>query len=312
MLLQSSQTNLALGSEVIFTFAYDSSDTERANQLFEQLWQATYRFEQRFSRFLPDSELSTFNRSAGLKMPISAEFAEILKVAKKLSKRTNELFNPFVLPALQRAGYTKSFAEGYTNDSHDDHSTKQVVTIDMLEIGNGWATIPYGTAIDLGGCGKGYLADILANSVPNDWVKGFWLSIGGDIVGEGYDASHKPWEVSIYGNTDSKKWYIATSGKRFAVATSGISERKGADWHHIIDPATQKPAMSDISTVTVLTKSGVEADVLASCAIILGTNRAVNFLKINNANSAFVRPVKENAHNIIFGEAIHQQVGNYA
>jgi thiamine biosynthesis lipoprotein len=312
MLIQSSQTNLALGSEVIFTLTFDKSDTDKANELFERLWQTTYQFERRFSRFLPTSELSTFNKAAGLRTPLSLEFAEILTVAKQLSERTNGLFNPFVLPALQRAGYTKSFAEGYADDIHDDHSFKQVVTIDKLEIGDNWASIPYGTALDLGGCGKGYLADILANNMPNDWVKGFWLSVGGDVVGEGLDVDQKPWDVAIYNTGKTHDWHIPTFGKRFAIATSGTSERKGAGWHHIIDPVTQKPAKSDIATATICAESGVEADVLASCVIIIGSKKASAFLKKGGVRAALIRTSDHVARDIVFGDSIHKKAGLYA
>ena len=184
MLKQYFQTKLALGSDV--TLVVVGSEPEAvADELFTSLWHTIYRFERQFSRFIPMSELSAFNRSAGVKTPVTAEFRAILLVAKKLGEQTNGLYNPFILPALQRAGYTKSFVSEYANDSQDDYSKLTVVSLDCLQIGDDWASIPYGTAIDLGGCGKGYLADLLADNEIPEWVKGYWFSIGGDVVGEG-------------------------------------------------------------------------------------------------------------------------------
>ncbi len=315
MLKQFSQTNLALGSDVTLTVVCEAAET-RVDDLFKQLWQVIYRFERQFSRFLPQSELSVFNRSAGLKQPITPEFRDILQVARQLSQETDGLFNPFVLPALQRAGYTKSFAEGYGNDRHDDHSARQVVPPDELELGEAWAAIPFGTALDLGGCGKGYLADRLADHFVPDWVHGFWFSMGGDVVGAGHDDTDQPWTVSIYSDvelgTDSP-WSIRTSSGKFAAATSSTGVRAGTQngkpWHHIIDPRTQAPAVSDLNLATVYTPSAVRADVLASCAIILGSQAAVPFLKARGVDAALLQGGKpQNALMTKFGDALRHNL----
>jgi thiamine biosynthesis lipoprotein len=289
------QTNLALGSETTLMLVCEATP-DQTDMVFARLWRSIYDFERKFSRFLPQSELSIFNRKAGLKQPISAEFRDMLVVAKQLSQETDGLFNPFVLPALQRAGYTKSFAEGYTADTHDDYTTRNVVAASQLEIGDTWASIPFGAAIDLGGCGKGYLADQLADNLVPEWVDGYWFSMGGDIVGAGIDETNEPWSVAIHSAFEPKEdspWQVQTSGGRFAVATSGTQVRKGNNngkgWHHIIDPRTSEPAVSDLSVATVYTPSAVRADVLASCAIILGSEAATPFLHKLDAKSALLQ-----------------------
>ncbi len=317
MLKHYSQTNLALGSEVVLTIVCDDSDSKHAYELLEKLWLSVYQFERRFSRFLPNSELSLFNRSAGCKIPISSEFNEILRASKQMSKKTAGLYNPFVLPALQRAGYTQSFAEGYSNDQHDNYSAYQVVEHTLLELEGSFAMIPYGTAIDLGGCGKGFLADQLAAMAHHAWIVGYWFSVGGDIVGEGFDIDNSPWRISVFNTFELEQvgnWVINTSGQQFAVATSGTSERKGHNWHHIIDPRTQKPATSDISQATVYSTTGIEADVLASCAIILGTAEGTKLLKKCEVQAALMKGASPDGEFIekSFGKALNKKVGQYA
>lgn len=174
------QKQQALGSTVELSIAGDIESTA-ADELYRQLWHAVFQFERQFSRFLPASELSQFNRNAGVKQIISSEFQDILEKAKAIGAETDGLYNPFILPALQAAGYDHSLVKGYEQDSQDDHSHKVVAPVERLEIGDGWARIPFGTAIDLGGCGKGYLADVLAGMVPS-YIHGYWFSLGGDIA----------------------------------------------------------------------------------------------------------------------------------
>jgi len=288
-------TKLALGSDVTLVLVSDRGEAAVA-EVFRSLWYTIYCFERQFSRFIPSSELSVFNRSAGSRLPISPEFRDILRVARQLGLETGGLFNPLILPALHRAGYKQSFVEHYQDDVQDDYSARTVVQVERLEVTDTTACIPYGTALDLGGCGKGYLADLLANTIVPDWLDGYWLSLGGDVVGEGCDGSGKPWKVAIqsaFKDNTASRWCLQTTGKRFAAATSGTGVRTGTQqgkrWHHIIDPRTLQPSNSDVRMATVFDESAVRADVLASCAVILGTRQALPFLKTQGAQAAYLQ-----------------------
>jgi len=294
-----SQTKLALGGDVLLALVTDISFA-KAEKIFNKLWLEVYKFEKRFSRFLPSSELSEFNRQAGLKLFISPEFNELLKAAKAFGHETNGLYNPFILPALQRAGYKQSAARGYENDPQEDYSKKRVVSIDKLTIGDCWATIPYGTAIDMGGCGKGFLADKLVEILNKDSIKGYWLSLGGDVVTKGYDQDGRNITISIQNaeNLTANSNYLVVCPKELmAVATSGTFRRNNQTqakrWHHIIDPVTLKPAVTDIRLATVCAGKAVRADVLASCAVILGSQKAPAFLKKHGVTSALLQGVDE-------------------
>ena len=181
-----SQTNFALGSEATITLISSQSE-QQLSPLFATIWRTIFTFERRFSRFIPMSELCAFNRSAGIKTIVSEEFKDLLLTATSFAKATNGLYNPFILPALQHAGYKTSLVHGYENDKIEDYSHKKVVNIERLEIGNNWARIPYGTAIDLGGCGKGYLADKLRSLVVANNIHGYWISLSGDVATSGVD-----------------------------------------------------------------------------------------------------------------------------
>ena len=284
--MQYHQNNVALGSEIALNIVTSQANQTGVEALFRELWKKIFRFERQFSRFLPGSELSLFNRNAGPKQFITPEFRNILVAAQRISRETAGLYNPFILPALQAAGYYHSLVKGHEKDLQDNHSGKSVVSVDHLEIGQDWARIPYGTALDLGGCGKGYLADQLANSIKHR-VTGYWLSLGGDIAVGGEDDAGKPWEITIQKATISGDQNIGRvilpSRRQSAVATSGVTARYGINngkaWHHLIDPRTLAPATTDVRLVTVCADSAFRADVLASCAAIIGSDNASTFLK---------------------------------
>lgn len=299
------KTQQALGGDVSLTLVVKATP-EATDLLFDKLWQQVYLFERRFSRFMPMSELSIFNRAAGLKTPVSPEFKKLLIDAKALGVKTDGLYNPFILPALQRAGYRQSAAPGYEDDPQEDHSLKQVVAVEHLTIGDTWASIPHGTAIDLGGCGKGYLADQLGLSLRSQaGIEGYWLSLGGDIATWGHDELGNNITLGIQNAEDLSSdtdWVINCPLSHTGIATSGTFNRHNQNtdqaWHHIINPTNLKPAITDIRLATVCAKSATEADVLASCAVILGSKKAPAFLKKSGVKSALLQCVNKAGENI--------------
>jgi thiamine biosynthesis lipoprotein len=144
------------------------------------------------------------------------------------------------------------------------------------------------------------------------------LSLGGDVVGEGFDASGEPWTIAIASAFDegtASDRVIKTNGRRFAAATSGTTIRsgiyKGKNWHHIIDPRTLRPANSDLNMATVYGESAVLMDVLASCAIILGSKKASPFLKRHKATAAFLQGKSDSVIQKQFGKAIQLKVTSH-
>jgi thiamine biosynthesis lipoprotein len=295
MLTNYFETKLALGSDTTIVIVTD--DQKKPVQLFQKLWHEIFTFERSFSRFLPGSELSQFNRQAGSRQFISPEFRQLLLASQAMAKLTGDLYNPFILPALQRAGYKNSALPGYENDEVDDHSIKRIVPNNRLEIGDDYASIPYGTALDMGGIGKGYLANLLADLLDQEDVAGYWLSLGGDMVMQGFDEHNKPWQTTIQSAYETNKnapLLVQHNGQRLAVATSGTMRRPKQQsgkkpWHHLIDPRTGQPADTDVIMATVVDDSCLYADVLASCAVIVGSNVAPSYLQKQNVTAVYVQ-----------------------
>jgi len=287
------QTNQALGSQAVITLAIEKS-LRQAQPIFDELWQTIYSFDQAYSRFLSDSELSRFNERAGENVPVTDDFKQFLVRSKQLAQKTDNLFNPFILPALQRAGYKHSLADA--KRAGPDYSNRHVASPDSLEIGSATARIPGDTALDSGGIGKGYLLDLLGSLLAKHKTGNYWISLGGDILVNGSMGESEAWEIDIPNAIDVSKT-VATvtvpANQQLAIATSGVTKRKGIQhnkaWHHIIDPSTGEPALTDILTATVCMPNGVLADVYASCIVTLGTNKYVQFMKTHGIKDVMVQ-----------------------
>lgn len=269
----------ALNSEIVLTLR--SGDEQTATRVFHNLLEIIEEFEQRFSRFLPESELSQLNRSAGTKFTASAELIKILQAAKEMSRVSDGLYNPFVLPSLQKAGYKGSWPKPDNFDSNLDFSTRSLGLITNLEIGQNWVKIPQNSAIDLGGIGKGYLLDKLADQAKEDGIADFWFSLGGDIIFNGNDDGRIGWEIGIVDakNEERDISSFETAGREVTIATSGTVKRSGKNWHHLIDPRTGKPAITDILAATVIAGNATVADIWAKSLVILGSKESRVFVE---------------------------------
>lgn len=265
----------ALGSDVVLTF--DSADTET---IANDLWDQIERFEQRFSRFLPDSELSNINKSAGKDKTISRAFYDLLHCAIEQWQKTEGLYNPLLLPQLQQAGYLGSWPNVQKANASMDYRGRSQTDPSAIQLSRDTIRLPADSALDFGGIGKGYLLDQLGGYLEEHDVRNYWLSLGGDILCRGANEAGERWEIGIQSAVEPDKiigTITAPDHGRWSIATSGTTKRSGKDWHHIIDPRTHTSAKTDLLTATVLAKTGVAADIAAKCLVILGSDKATTF-----------------------------------
>jgi thiamine biosynthesis lipoprotein len=125
-----------------------------------------------------------------------------------------------------------------------------------------------GVRLDPGGIAKGMAADLAAAALPVG-VR-YAIACGGDVaVGGG-----EPWEVAVRSaRTDDEVHRLRV--RAGGVATSGIGARiwKRADGsfaHHVLDPATGRPAWTGLVAATAVAGSALEAEVLAKAALLSG------------------------------------------
>jgi thiamine biosynthesis lipoprotein len=276
------QQRHALGAEANLTLV--CSTEAEANAIFTKLWKTIDTFELTFSRFVVSSELSRVNQAPGEVARITEPFYSVLRQAIEIADASDGLYNPLILPALQKAGYRGSWPQPDMANPDLVYEDRAVATVRDIILTPDTIRLPLNSALDLGGSGKGIMLDSLAEMAAGS-VQGYWFSLGGDIINEGTDAYGKPWQVDVADARREGKiieHVPAANAERTAVATSGVTKRRGVrdgvGWHHIIDPRTLLPARTDLLSVTVRNKSALSAEVWAKCAIILGSREAPSYL----------------------------------
>ena len=223
---------------------------------------------ERLTRFEPDSELSTFNSTAGTWTKVSPVLESLLREALRAHQISHGLVHAGTLHALLAAGYTRTFSEGPTKPALRTQHLGPIPPLDdMLEVGHGHARVRAGYGIDLGGIAKGWIADRLAEKLGENSL----VNLGGDIYAHGEGEDGRGWPVGFGGTTI----FLHDQG----VATSGSRSRRwGQSLHHLIDPRTGRPSKTDLEEVSVIAATGADAEIYAKTAFLMGRGAAEYFL----------------------------------
>jgi thiamine biosynthesis lipoprotein len=242
------ETFRAMGCEVVVAGA-----GRRARAAIERLFADRERM---FSRFLPASELTSVNASAGRPTVVSAEFAGMLSRSLALAADTDGLVDPTVGAALAALGYTRDLA-ALGDDPAPAGPSAPAPGWRSVELSGRLLVMPAGCALDLNGVVKSATVDDAVALLDGD---GF-VSAGGDLAVRG------PTTVSLPGGG-------AVAVVQGGIATSGTTKRRwrraGEVHHHLVDPATGRSAASPWEAVTASGITCVAADVAARAAFLAG------------------------------------------
>ncbi len=271
----------AMGSEIAIWLEH--TDTARAEQLLQEADAIFQAHEAVLTRFNPLSELMLLNARPERWVSVSATLWNVIHNAMALAKTTKGLFDPTLLPALRAAGYDRSFEDLDPENAlvpiTSLHGRWQDVGLNPYER-TVW--VPGGVELDLGGIGKGHTAQCVV-----DWLSHYgpcMVDAGGDLTMGDPPSSDPGWTVGIA--TPSTRRFVSDLIflwlRNASLATSGVGERlwmrNGQPQHHIIDPRTGLPAHTDLASVSVIAKTGIEAEGYATAAMIAGSSRAYHFL----------------------------------
>lgn len=214
------QTGQALGCVVVFTVRAETEHIAASALRNIRLYLADY--ENRFSRFLPCSELCRVDRQAGQWVSTSRQLRDFARVSNHMQTWSNGLYNPFILPDLQRAGYVGSFTGRHGREALLDMRPRSAAYGNAtIAIRGNEVKIPAGTAFDSGGLGKGYALDQLADLLEERGIYNYLISLGGDIIARGYNAVGKPWRIEL-AMLPEPKTVERDASERMVVATSSV------------------------------------------------------------------------------------------
>lgn len=234
------------------------------------------RIESRYSRYLPESELSRLNdvaREGGVTI-VDDEMAALLDFAFSAYEKSEGVFD-ITSGVLRRAwNYdaaklpSRKIISELLNYVGLQHLLWERPLLHFLRAG---------MEIDFGGIGKEFAVDRAAEVIRISGCPGALINFGGDVFAMGVAPTGESWEVSIADPRDAGRNIMTVSLRDQALATSGDYERyievDGRRYCHILNPRTGM-AVEGMSSATVISTNCMAAGVFSSVAMIKGRSGA--------------------------------------
>lgn len=250
------------------------------------------------------NNLKTINDNAGIK-PVEVDQAliDLITFAKEYYTVTQETFDISMGSILQ-------VWHNYRNDGkimnafdpveygkvpsiEELKAAKECASWDFIEINDENNTIYINnpcTSLDVGGIAKGFAADIVTSKLIEAGLKIAIINIGdSSIITVGTKPNGDEWGVGIA--QPKKNVLIADSSvdtlyfkDSIHISTSGDNQNyyvadDGITYHHLIDPNTLFPVVTDLHSVTIATSlSAAAAEALSKAMFILPYDDALKLL----------------------------------
>ncbi|MBQ9757449.1 MAG: FAD:protein FMN transferase [Clostridia bacterium] len=229
-----------------------------------------------------ESEVGKINSAkAGEVIQLSEDMCKILTVAKKIEEASGGAFDISLAPVVSLWEFDKG---GRVPEKSEIKKALELVGSDAIAFDPQVKTVVKNNddaKIDLGGAAKGYAGDVAVEILRSYGVGGAIVDLGGNIccVGKNQKIKDGKWRIGFQKPfAPSGEYDSVVELDEGSVVTSGTYQRffehEGKNYHHIIDPETGFPKDADYSSVTIVGKSSLYGDCLATACFVLGGDEA--------------------------------------
>ncbi|HEY6737204.1 MAG TPA: FAD:protein FMN transferase [Candidatus Saccharimonadia bacterium] len=251
--------------------AYEPVDDEAWADLLAAVAARIEAFDQAYSRFRPDSLVTTMAATAGTyQLPTDA--AALFELYRELYEHTGGAMTPLIGGTLAAAGYDANYslmpaAALLVPPAWDDV---------MAFAAPNQLTLHQPALLDVGAAGKGYLADLVGEVLEAAGLTSYCVDAGGDIryrlgasepaaaASEPAASAAEPLRVGLEHPADPTQVIgVAELSPGWSICGSAGNRRAWAGYHHIVDPRTlQSPR--HLAAVWVTARTTLLADALTT------------------------------------------------
>ncbi len=264
----------AFGEGAALTVYGDNAEVaaESASELIKTL-------DNSFSTSSASSYVSQINSHGGEGVAVDADTADAISVSLEMSHLTGGAFDITVYPALAAYG----LYSGKLRVPTDDEISALLPLIGFQNVTQTGEEIHIaaGMGIDLCGIASGYAVRRAADMLTQHGVLSARVSVGGCSAFIGTGPDDALWQLSLADPRDPTQTIGDLSLSDCAAATcSPLADDASVDGtsiHRVIDPASGRPANSDLLSVTVVCGDCAKADALADALFVMGEADAMEF-----------------------------------
>jgi thiamine biosynthesis lipoprotein len=257
-----------------------AEDAARGEALITRVMDEMRRVDELMSTYKPTSQVSLVNaRAAQEPVRVDADLFGLLQTALDYSRVTEGAFDI----TYASVGYLYDYRRHIKPSDAAIAAALPAVDYRHVLLDPQTRSVRFsqpGVRIDLGGIAKGWAVDRGIELLRTAGVERAFVTAGGDtrIIGDRFG---QPWMVGIRDPRAEDKVVVRIPLVDAALSTSGDYERffeaDGVRYHHILSPATGRPA-SAVRSVTIIGPSATRTDGLSKTIFVLGIERGMQVL----------------------------------
>jgi len=266
----------ALGADVSITALHE--DPRNAERAIDDAFAELDRIEEAMSLYRPQSQICRLNRDGILDNP-DPYLVTVLRAAAETSERSGGAFDATVQPLWSL--YADARKSGALPSTEAIRDVARRVDWRNVEVSDDRIRFRAdGVAITLNGIAQGFAADRVQTSLRARGIRHALVNTG-EFGSLGRKADGTPWTVGIQ-HPRRPDAYVALAAleDRF-LSTSGDYATSFSDdfrHNHIFDPRTGL-SPTELSSVTVLARSGMEADALTKVLFVQGLDQGLDHVR---------------------------------
>lgn len=242
------------------------------------------RIDNLMSDYQATSELSKINREAFAgPVVVPVELFALLQTSVEYSRISDGGFDITIGPLVdvwRKAGRTNT-----TPTEEQLAAARAKVGYEKLTLDPADRSVRFAVAgmrLDLGAIGKGYAVDRAVEAMQKAGAIGGMVNLGGNIRTFGRPVGRSEWKIGMRDPIDPNHIRFTLRLNDWSVATSGDYERsifvEGQKVNHILNPATRRGA-TGLSSVTILARTGLEADALSTTVTVMGKDKGMELIE---------------------------------
>lgn len=274
----------------IYNVKYIVTDTSPKPEVIQaEINRLLEEVNDQMSTYRQDSELSRFNRYYGTEpFPVSRQTAIVVNEAIRLNELTQGALDVTVGPLVNLWGFGPEARPEVVPSDEELAARKAQTGIKHLSATDTTLRKDLRSLyVDLSTIAKGWGVDVVADYLESIGVQDYMVEVGGEMRLKGINREGVKWRIAIEKPTvDERNVQEIIEPGDMAIATSGdyrnYFEKDGVRYSHIIDPSTGKPIHNKVVSVTILDKSSMTADGLATGLMVLGEEKALEIAEQNN------------------------------
>ncbi|KAA9008496.1 FAD:protein FMN transferase [Paenibacillus spiritus] len=246
------------------------------------------RMDMEFSRTKKDGDVYKINEAAGKEaVKVSDETLDVVKLSVKYAQEMDGLFDPTIGPLVDLWNIG-SGGESVPPKQEIDKARALTNYKDVI-IDEAAKTVKLareGMVLDLGGIGKGYAADRIADYLRGEGLDSAMINLGGSsIIALGVKPNGSEWNIGLQDPDKSRGTQLGTikisNGE--VIDASGVYERffmqDGVRYHHILDPRTGYPGQVGLKSLTIMSPNATDADALSTGVFLMGAEEGMKYLQ---------------------------------